>query len=479
MSEEEETTYGFGDEADGQPEDLTQWEPPKLPPPEQSYAMQTPALPRVRRGVAIGILAALGLAGAGSVGYALYKKPDAQGERVRLGKTSTERARLPEAIAALDAADKKQGQTLVSTGRSVDTSGVDPAWLNQTAKDPRLTKCDDLEDANEVVRCNEAKDRLENKYQWARETPPQQNIRGYDPKAYAANPNRDQEDESALEPPPMLLCPEEKCGGKNGQAQGGGQDMQAMQQPSMPSASPVMGLSPMQAHQMAQDMVGGQNDDPESQKEHFMAQGGIETLAGPSEDVGECDLSAGTPVHGSVMVAINSDLPAQNTVTVRVNKTVFCGADQRVTYGQERIQLCMKQLERPPSAKHPRKDRKQLGCFVVADIQGASGMPADVDNHWGAVIGGSLLSAVLSLGTTASMGNQEGFAPTVAQRAANAAGQNLNSAGQRIVQRDLARKPTLTTEQLEDVVILFSSNLVLDPWTPRGTGPAVRRVAAW
>jgi type IV secretory pathway VirB10-like protein len=264
----------------------------------------------------------------------------------------------------------------------------------------------------------------------------------------------------------------------------------------MPSVSPVMGLSPMQAHQMAQDMVGGQSDDPESQKEKFMAQGGIETLSGASEDVGECDLSAGTPVHGSVMVAINSDLPAQNTVTVRVNKTVYCGADgehvaipqgstfvgsvdQRVQYGQERIQLCMKQLQRPKSTTHPRGDRKQLGCFVVADIQGASGMPADVDNHWGAVIGGSLLSAILSLGTTASMGNQEGFAPTIAQRAANAAGQNLNSAGQRIVQRDLARKPTLTTEQLEDVLILFSSNLQLDPWTPRGSGPKVRKVVAW
>jgi type IV secretion system protein VirB10 len=129
----------------------------------------------------------------------------------------------------------------------------------------------------------------------------------------------------------------------------------------------------------------------------------------------------------------------------------------------------MKQLERPASATSKNGSRKQLGCFVVADIQGAAGIEADVDNHWGAVIGGSLLSAVLSIGASSSMGNQEGFAPTIAQNAAHGAGTSINQAGQRIVSRELMRKPTLTTKILEGVTVMFTKNLQLEPWRPRSS----------
>ena len=284
-----------------------------------------------------------------------------------------------------------------------------------------------------------------------------------------------------------------QLGGSDRRQQNGG-NVSAQQPAVSPAAPSMVGLSAADAQRMAQGMVGAQDGDSEASKERFMAQGGVQTLSSDSEAVGACDLDAATPVHGSVLMATNSDLPTQNTITIVVNKTVWCGdkialpqgarfvasLDQRTIYGQERQMLCARQLRRPASAAFPvNGDRKQLGCFPIADIQGRTGMPAEVDNHWGSVLFGAITSALLGMGPSALAGNQQGFAPSVVQSGAQQFGTQMNQAGQRIVQRELTRKPTLTTEQLEDVVILFSSNLQLTPWEPVGTARVSRKVAAW
>ena len=245
-------------------------------------------------------------------------------------------------------------------------------------------------------------------------------------------------------------------------------------------------LAALAAHQQSQD--------PEDQRESFNGKGGIDSIGGDTLDMGDCDIGAGRPVKGNMTVATNSDLPSGNTVCIDVSATVYCGGErqhiaipqgsrmcgdvnQRVSYGAERQQLCMRQLERPPSAGHPNGDRTPLGCLIVSDIQGAPGMPADVDNHWGQVITGSLLSAILGMGPSALAGNQQAYAPSVVQGAAAQAGTNLNQAGQRIVQRELQRKPTLTTKILEGVTVLFTGNKELPLWRARGvTRPRLRRI---
>lgn len=264
--------------------------------------------------------------------------------------------------------------------------------------------------------------------------------------------------------------------------------------PSMPlGQAPQMpiGVGAGQLSKLA-DALADNNDD---KQEAFMSRDGIGTLCSDEEDMAECEVSAGRPVVGNLLVATNSDVPSGNTVTFVVTKQVMCGADRefvaipqgstfvgevnsRVGYGMERQQLCLHQLERPPSVAHPHGSRKDVGCFVAADLQGAAGVEADVDNHWAAVISGALLSAVLGVGASASMGNQEGFAPTIAQNAAHGAGNSINQAGQRIVSRELQRKPTLTTPILEGVTVMLTKNLQLDSWTPRKKAKH-RRMSRW
>jgi len=127
----------------------------------------------------------------------------------------------------------------------------------------------------------------------------------------------------------------------------------------------------------------------------------------------------------------------------------------------------MEQLRRPPSAGKPNGSVLPVKCWAAADITGMVGWAGEVDNHWDKLIAGVALSTFLSLGTTSVAGNQEGFAPTIAQRAASNAGTQMNQAGQKIVQRDLQRKPTITRAMLQSGTVVVTENKPMQPWKAR------------
>lgn len=432
------------------PKPLSEWDEPKLnPPADDDLLMGEPPLTKLRRSWVIGIVAGGALLLVCSMGYAMFgKKPPERSEKELLPRAyGTQSARVPESIRQLELATKP-----------AEAEDVPPEVVN--AK-PSIR----YEDNTPIPVEDEPVD-------YSHGTEPQPKYAAHvEQRAHA---DRDESsDEAGM---PWVVPSKEKGGLSNA--------------PSLPSIQPGVvqpGLDGQverltKALQAASSQEAGDGD--EDRKEAFAARGGIETLNSDEDDLAECDLSAGRPVPGNVLVATNSDIPAKNTVTIVVAQTIYCGADRqhvalpqgskfvgsvdsRVVYGQERTQLCMHQLERPPGTGHPTGTRRQLGCFVVASITGETGMLADVDNHWGQLINGALLSTVLSLGTSASMGQQQGFAATTAQNAAHSAGANISQVGQRIVQRDLQRKPTLKTEQLEGVMVIFSRNLELEPWKPR------------
>ena len=249
---------------------------------------------------------------------------------------------------------------------------------------------------------------------------------------------------------------------------------------------PGQGLSlPPNLRQALEKAAEGQGQsDPDDVKEAFAARPGVLDAADTTRPMGRCELTAGTVIHVANLSAINTDIPAKAAVTAMVTSTVYCGSDDqyvaipqgskltgsanaRVSYGDERIQVCMEQIERPASQQNPTKDITSLGCWAAADITGMVGWTGEVDNHWSQLIAGVALSTFLSLGTTASTGNQEGFAPTIAQRAASNAGQQFNQAGQRIVQRDLQRKPTITRSMLQSGTVVVTENKPLTPWKAR------------
>ena len=237
-----------------------------------------------------------------------------------------------------------------------------------------------------------------------------------------------------------------------------------------------------QALEHAAQQQGAQDGD--DVKEAFAARPGVLDAEDDERELAECELTAGTVIHVANLTAINTDIPGKSSVTAQVTQTIYCGSDNqhvaipqgstftasanaRVAYGDNRIQLCMEQLRRPPSRAKPNGSILTTKCWGAADITGMLGWDGDVDNHWPEVIAAVTLSAVLSMGTSATAGNQEGFAPTIAQRAANQAGTQLNQAGQRIVQRDLARKPTITRNMLQSGTVIVTENKPIAPWRAR------------
>lgn len=261
---------------------------------------------------------------------------------------------------------------------------------------------------------------------------------------------------------------------------------------SMPATEAAMGmqgqpglsLPPNLTKALEQAAQGQGAQDGDDVKERFAANAQTLDAEDTERELAECELTAGTVIHVANLSAINTDVPAKSSVTAQVTRTVYCGSDEqhvaipqgsvftasanaRVQYGDNRIQLCMEQLRRPASRDKPNGSVLPVKCWAAADITGMIGWDGEVDNHWSQLIAGVALSALLSVGTTAAAGNQEGFAPTIAQRAASQAGMQLNQAGTRIVQRDLQRKPTITRAMLQSASVVVTHNQPMKPWKAR------------
>lgn len=446
------------DREDNTPIKPSVWDEPKLD-PKLAAEFGEPPLRRINRRWVIGISSVLLVFGLGSAVYTLTTRtPRARAERELAPPKvyGNQTGRVPDAIANLD---------IATTPAAAVDAGVpdDVADLKPQVKDYGD------EQAEKYLG--------EDRYSGDQEDLPPSQRQHYAASSYQPSHAPSGSHEPASDELPPIFGPEPK------ESQGSGsQGMPSS--PSMPlGLSPTMPAVAPGGSQVAQ-LAAALGEDDDGRKERFMASAGLGPDIDNATDIGECEVAAGTPVHVSVLNALNTDLPAQGVITAQVTKAVYCGserqhiaipqgstftvsADPRVTYGQERILMCVERLRLPPSKAHPRGQKVDTGCATVADITGQVGLPADVDNHWMQLINGALLSTLLSLGTQATAGNQEGFAPTIAQGAARQAGNNINQVGQRIVQRDLQRKPTLRLDALEGGVVLFRQDVQLEPWRPR------------
>lgn len=472
-------------------------EPPDIDLPEDQY-IDPDAVPDVDVGVpqtrtvskakVLGWACAILAVGGGAYVARAAWQPDASSnERTTLKKVKQVHGSMPESLRDVPTADDSRvpdpGPIHIAASKAEADQEAKAAGFEPLPDDkPKPYNCADdptLHTYEEVIAC-------EKRFGGESDAKPAgSGSFGNSTRGYAANTGkqqpRDEEDETEIEADmPHGLEARRK-------SHGSAQREELSPPPAAAGLSGLQGLgnalAAAQGQQTALQALAASQGDDDDKREAFMGRDGIGDVEG-TEAIGRCSVRAGTAIRGNVMVATNSDLPSGNTVTIEVSETVYCGGDHqfvalpqgsrfvgevnsKVGYGSERQQLCMKQLDRPKSLGYPHGDTTSLGCMTVADIQGAAGMPADVDNHWGQVIGGSILSAILSLGTSASAGNQTGFAATTAQNAAHAAGNNINQAGNRIVQRELQRKPTLTTKILEGVTVMFTRNVNLEPWQRR------------
>ena len=190
------------------------------------------------------------------------------------------------------------------------------------------------------------------------------------------------------------------------------------------------------------------------------------------------EIKAGSTLPVVLITALNSDLPGEiigqvsqnvyDTVSGRFllvpqGARVIGKYDSQVAYGQTRVLIAWRRIILPNGKSI------NLGSMAGADPTGATGVEDQVDNHWGQLAKGIVLSTFLSVGVSATQDAQaRSSGQYVVNSAASGAASDVNSAGQRITNRDLNRQPTLHIRQGDQVRVMVDRDIILEPYRDAG-----------
>jgi type IV secretory pathway VirB10-like protein len=218
-------------------------------------------------------------------------------------------------------------------------------------------------------------------------------------------------------------------------------------------------------------------DAPAGAKEGFIARAGRPSAAyGPGlplAPLSPYELKAGSTIAAALITGLNSDLPG--LVVAQVTEPVFDHAtgrvvlipqgarligkyDSQVGYGQNRLLLVWTRLIYPSGRS------VELGAMIAADATGASGLADKVDTHLPVLARAIGLSTLISIGgTAAQIGLSRGSDNLVLQDGAGGIAAQASQTGQRLVERDLQRSPTLRVRPGFRVRVMVDKDLILPP----------------
>jgi len=186
------------------------------------------------------------------------------------------------------------------------------------------------------------------------------------------------------------------------------------------------------------------------------------------------EVKAGSIIPVSLITGINSDLPGEIIGQVRENvydtvtgeyllipqgSRLMASYDSMVSYGQKRALVCWNRLIRPDGSS------MALDCMPGVDLEGYAGFTDKVDNHYDRLIGGVVLSSVLSLGATTSQGEWSGSDDiSTSQMLAANVGDEISSTGRQITRKNLNIQPTIKVRPGYSVNVLVNKDMVVPPY---------------
>jgi type IV secretion system protein VirB10 len=181
-------------------------------------------------------------------------------------------------------------------------------------------------------------------------------------------------------------------------------------------------------------------------------------------------LQAGAVISGALLTGLRSDLPglvtAQVTEDVHDSPTgkfllIPQGArligqyDAQIAFGQTRALLVWNRLIMPNGRSIV------LEREPGADPEGYAGLEDQVDNHWGMLFEGAILSTLLSIGSEAGANNNES---ALIQALRQGSSQGFSQVGEQVVGRSLNVQPTITIRPGFPVRVIVNRDLVLEPY---------------
>lgn len=222
----------------------------------------------------------------------------------------------------------------------------------------------------------------------------------------------------------------------------------------------------------------GRDQNNQGRKNAFFTSGGGDEKEYVSKPMRKAmsryEVKAGSVIPAALVTGINSDLPGNVIAMVKENVydtvsgeyllipqgTRILGLyDSMISYGQRRVQVVWVRMIRPDGSSIV------LENMPGVDLAGNSGYKDKTDNHFDRLIGGALLSSLLSVGATVSQGTYtDEESMTTEQRMAASVGADISSAGQQITRKNLDIQPTLKIRAGMAVNILVNKDLIVEPF---------------
>jgi len=218
------------------------------------------------------------------------------------------------------------------------------------------------------------------------------------------------------------------------------------------------------------DQDNRQDDKREFARSHRVAESASDVLT-PANGI---YLGAGTLIPAVLLTGINSDLPGMITaqvaepiydtvtgkhVLIPQGSTLIGEYDSRITFGQERVLFVWTRV------RFPNGSSLNLDGMPGTDLSGYAGVGDQVDNHWWRLAKGVVLGSILGAAAQQSYGGGLSAAnPSLGQLAAAGAAQNINNAGQQIVQKNLQVQPTLVIRPGQRVAVFVTKDITLPPY---------------
>jgi type IV secretion system protein VirB10 len=170
--------------------------------------------------------------------------------------------------------------------------------------------------------------------------------------------------------------------------------------------------------------------------------------------LGKYEIKTGWLIPAVLEQQLNSDLPGLIRALVRENvydsatggyilvpagSTLVGIYNSHVGYGQSALQAVWRRIIFPDGSS------LSLGGFEGDDNTGAAGFRDQVDNHWGRILSGALLTSLFSAGIELSQGTNSSVlqSPSVGQQVGQAVGQQIGQLGVEVTRRNLNIQPTI------------------------------------
>jgi type IV secretion system protein VirB10 len=234
--------------------------------------------------------------------------------------------------------------------------------------------------------------------------------------------------------------------------------------------------------------LNGANNDPNGQKGKInflndQTQRPAYAAAVASVPMSPYEVKRGTIIPGTLITAINSDLPGRITGQVSANVydtvtghhllipagTRLLGRyDSQVVFGQERVLIAWTDIILPNGVS------LQIGAMGGVDVEGISGLADQVDNHYFRIYGSALVTAVIGAGIgmadARNSRQNTGFGNDASYAAQQSFLETFGRVVDRTMQKNLDIQPTIEIRAGMKFAILVDQDLVFPgPYVPAGT----------